>query len=329
MRAKEIDIIRTFVIIAVILFHSFAPYTGGWTALSDGSSIIDSIYKWLGRFTYAGMLETFTAISGYIFCLTESKSKSDIKVLLKKKVRRLFIPALIWGTVYYILFTKKPNISGINQIINGIGHLWYLPMLFCCFLIEKCVVLRFKIPLWCLVVLAVIPWPFPLLHFGTSLYYLLFFHMGFLLYQHRDIFALITHKVVYKMILLIAILVPISWLWRDRIDLTSMPAEIKLLYLSVIRILQLCYAIPIVFLYFKLGLNLRNTRHYSLFLNISSLSFGVYILQEFILRIVYYKIGIPMSLQIVSPIVGFTLALTICFAMAWVLRRCKIDKYLF
>ena len=29
-RLKEIDIIRTFVIILLVLYHALAPYCGGW-----------------------------------------------------------------------------------------------------------------------------------------------------------------------------------------------------------------------------------------------------------------------------------------------------------
>lgn len=32
-RLKEIDIIRTFVIILLVLYHALAPYCGGWDML--------------------------------------------------------------------------------------------------------------------------------------------------------------------------------------------------------------------------------------------------------------------------------------------------------
>lgn len=39
-RQKEIDLIRAFVIVALVFYHAFAPYCGAWHPLSGIGGVI-------------------------------------------------------------------------------------------------------------------------------------------------------------------------------------------------------------------------------------------------------------------------------------------------
>lgn len=328
MRAREIDIIRAFVIIALVAYHSFAPYAGGWQPITDGASSLDILYKWIGHFTYAGMLETFTAISGFVFGLVECKKSTTLKVLASKKLRRLYVPALIWGLLYYLLFSYDSVGDGLWRIINGIGHLWYLPMLFWCFILEK-YIFR-KSPFWIIVFIAIIPWPTLPLQFNNSLYYLLFFHIGYILFEHKSKFINYLNFKHCAIILTIAIsILIVSTIWRDNIDLSSMTRVNKAAHISVIRFIRILYSVPIVLAYFYLGFKLINTQYYNAFLFISECSFGVYILQEFIIRILYYKLNIPDFLDPILPFIGFLGGFLGSLTIVWCSRRFRVANLIF
>lgn len=330
MRAKEVDIIRVFVLVALVMYHSLAPYTGGWASISNGTSLIDSIYKWVGYFSYAGMLETFTAISGFVFCLVEVRRPTNIQILLLKKIRRLYIPALIWGIAYYLLFINTPKITGIWSILNGIGHLWYLPMLLCCFILEKAFILKYNIPLWLIAIIAFLPIPSLPLHFNSALYYLLFFHCGYSLYQHKGtFFKRLKFKKLIPILIVSAILLILSKKWQENVDLTTIPILIKAVYISLFILIRIAYSIPIVALYFFVGYKLRDTRYYNTFSFISECSFGVYILQEFLIRIFYYKIGHADFIQPFFPLMGFGIGFVISLIIVWISKKLNISSALF
>lgn len=330
MRAKEVDIIRVFVLIALVMYHSLAPYTGGWTSISNSTSIINTLYKWLGYFCYAGMLETFTAISGYVFCLTEIRKPTNTRTLFSKKLRRLYIPAIIWGVIYYLLFSRTSLISGMLSIINGIGHLWYLPMLLCCFILEKAIVLKYNIPLWLISIFAFLPIPSLPVHLNSAFYYLLYFHCGFLIYKHKStFFNCLKFNKLFPILIVASTLLILSKIWQTTIHLTVLPLFTKAVYISLFNLIRITYSIPIVALYFFVGYKLRDTRYYNTFSFISECSFGVYILQEFLIRIFYYKIDHADFIQPFFPLMGFTIGLFISLIIVWACKKLNISSTLF
>lgn len=330
MRAKEIDIIRSLVIIVLVLYHAMAPFTGGWAAISELSIYGAELYKWLGHFAYAGMLETFVAISGYVYALSESKRQQSLSNIIKGKFKRLLIPALIWGSVYYLLFNMGYSMFGIWEIANGIGHLWFLPMLFGVFILEKGFVERYNIKLWILAIIACLPYPALPFHFNNSLYYLFFFHLGTIVYKNKEKVAKqanLRNLVICIMPACVFLIFKIAV--EGETDLSSMPMLTKRIALSGFHTVRLIYSTLIVCSYFIIGFKLQNTNNYQIFKFIAACSFGVYILQEFILRILYYKIDIPHSLLPIAPISCFIIALMGSIVIVAMLRKAKIDRFLF
>ena len=136
-RLKEIDIIRTFVIILLVLYHALAPYCGGWDMPSYAQP--NEGFYWGGKLAYSGMLETFVLISGYVFAFSLQKKVISFRLLLAGKLKRLLVPCMCWGIIMTLIFfgpSKLLNLEHFWKIIGGYGHLWFLPMLFWCFLME-------------------------------------------------------------------------------------------------------------------------------------------------------------------------------------------------
>lgn len=125
------------------------------------------------------MLETFVLISGYVFAFSLQKKVISFRLLLAGKLKRLFVPCMCWGIIMTLIFfgpSKLLNLEHFWKIIGGYGHLWFLPMLFWCFLMEYGIqhCLKGRNLMLVLMIIAILPWPGIPFRFNQSLYYLLF-----------------------------------------------------------------------------------------------------------------------------------------------------------
>ena len=184
----EVSFIRPVLIILLVMYHAFAPWCDSWRAF-DGFKDVE-LYWWIGKLSYSFMLPTFVFISGYVWAFQreELNKKDSLTDLAKKKFKRLFIPSIVFGLLYLPLLPGFPFGGGSNlvytsflKVIQGTAHMWFLPMLFWCFLICYGILeiankkVRMCIIALC-VALSIIPLPF---QFGSSLYYILYFYFGY------------------------------------------------------------------------------------------------------------------------------------------------------
>lgn len=272
------------------------------------------------------MLETFVAISGFLFCYAQQKHGTNpLKSIVTAKIKRLYIPCLIWGIVYYLLFIPSYHYTGIYKILNGIGHLWFLPMLFWCFILEKAIVLKYLHgnALIVLSLIAVLPYPTLPFWLNTSLYYLFYFHLGYLFCLHKDRFLKILS--MKRIVLLILFTVPIfvfATIYRNDIDFVSNTIYIKALKISFCTTLRFIYSVPVVILYFFVGNKLASLSRYSIFSTIATYSFGIYLIQEFILRVLYYKLDISQWIYApLIPVFGFIFAFLLSLGIAMIMHK--------
>lgn len=139
----EVSIIRPLVIFLLVAYHALCPYTGGWTP-PDGVEP-NALYWWVGRLISGFRIETIAFVGGYVFCYQcrELGRRLPLHRFAWKKVRRLLIPSFLFGTLYYLLFRfDSARFSwhvAFWKVANGMGHLWFLPMLFWCFLAGWCI----------------------------------------------------------------------------------------------------------------------------------------------------------------------------------------------
>ncbi len=278
------------------------------------------------------MLETFVAISGYVFYLAETKRKEpqSAAALVKSKFQRLVVPALLWGVAYWLLFSGGNLASGLWRVVNGIGHLWFLPMLFWCFLLEKFVVLKYDVQLWILAIIAVLPYPALPFSFNSSLYYLFFFHVGAMLFKHRE--QLISRANRTNMFYLLALALPLLIInveLQHSIDLPSMSFWPKRAIICLLTSLRFVYSLAIVLAYFIIGIKLRDTRIYSAFRFIAECSFGIYLLQEFIIRFFYYHTTFFHSCEPLLPLLGFMSGFLISLIIVAIVRKTRFGRHFF
>ncbi len=116
----------------IVLFHCYCYNIGIWPFLREISQphnyfISPRIFSKIG-------LSLFVIISGYLYghgIFQLSKYNNNIE-LIKSKFLRLIIPYCIWALITYVLFYDSVY---WKQLFGGISHLWFLLMLFNCFLV--------------------------------------------------------------------------------------------------------------------------------------------------------------------------------------------------
>ena len=189
---QEVVVIRPILIVLLVFYHAFAIYSGAWAPIEGLLEV--PAYWWLDKLSYAFMLEMFVFISGFVFgyqVRTKGEAKLQAKVLFWGKFKRLMIPCVVFSLLYILLLSNigQPIQKTLYDMLNGAGHMWFLPMLFWCFVgvwvIEKLrLKLRWVLPLLLLAsMVSFLSLPFRM---GIALYYMVFFYVGFIL-QKEDV----------------------------------------------------------------------------------------------------------------------------------------------
>jgi fucose 4-O-acetylase-like acetyltransferase len=326
-RLYEMDYIRIYLIFALIICHAFAPFNT-WPSVC-GFDI--EIYKYIAKFAYSAMLETFVFVSGYLF-YRKLNDGVNFWQLVKNKFVRLLAPCYLFGLLYVALCDEM-SYGALHKIFNGYGHLWFLPMLFWVFVIYWCLFSYVKrnmvMSSIVLFILAILPYPSMPMHINNAMYYLLFFHLGVIINSSESFKLGITSLKKLPFIAIAYIVLFIIGMYvMDRYLLTNidMPILKKAVVLCVNNICRFAYSVVGVVLFYSIAYNIAKVRR----INISSfaeLCFGVYLFQEIILRILYYKFNIGIYIgPYLTPWVAYVVTMLVSILIVYIIRQSKIIK---
>ena len=188
----EVSIIRPIVIGLLVLLHAFTNfYNSGFNI----SSSAVGCYRWFSYIISGFRIETIALIAGYVFAFQslDLGKRYSFGPFLVKKFKRLIIPMLFFGMLYYFLILFDRDTFTFSdffmQLFTGCGHLWFLPMLFWCF-IAIWIIDHYKLSSWItLLLLAAFTFIHPSsLPFGFARlpYFLFFVYGGYFLWIHHD-----------------------------------------------------------------------------------------------------------------------------------------------
>lgn len=306
---NDVVIIRPLAIFLLVVWHSFIIYTGGWKQPENFKPI--ETYWWIAKGSYACMLELFVFISGYVFALGLEKKNPTLKNVLVGKFKRLIIPGIIFSLVYYVMFYDIHNFSISSfaiKILSGCGHMWFLPMLFWTtifvYLIDKISIPEYLKLIGCfaLPVLSFLPIPLGL---STAFYYMPFFYLGVCVYRKRESILNKTSKsLIIKLLIGGGITFWIGSLAiRDVLSQYLETSSIIVKYCSLIvgKYIQIIYAllgIAFIYMFVNYFTHIKECRISKWIIELNATCFGIYLFQQFILQILYYKTSLP---TIVGP----------------------------
>lgn len=285
------------------------------------------------------MLEAFCMISGFLFGYQFYNKSIGGRKFIYSKVKRLLFPSFVFSLVYIMMFAPSSSILCIDlpyKVINGAGHLWFLPMLFWCF-VFSCYMLKCGLSVqWCLCVTFLLSYfsllPLPL-RLNSTFNYLFFFMLGIMIYQNRNkILNRITWSYAYIFLGAYLILFVSLTNFSDLIsNYANIDIKYKIFCWFVFQTSKLIYStLGCICVYMVMMLIFKKKNHISkLLLRLSNLCFGVYIYQQFILMILYYHTEIPEIVgNLALPWVGFVVTLVISVCLSYITHRIKLGRYL-
>ncbi len=329
---NEVIIVRLVLILLVVFYHAFAIYSGAWEREYTPPHI--AIYEWLDRFSYACMLESFVFISGYIvgFQTILKGQKIDIK----KKIVRLLVPSIVFSFVYWMMFKSSEGISLMffYDLLEGVAHMWFLPMLFWCFvllrvfkpIIDKHFITAVIISIF-LAIISFIPLPFRI---NLTFYYFPFFLAGYAVWKRKSANMISGLSICIAILAFILTFVGFTLLSKhlnavlhtdsimNKITCVGSETISKLIY-SIIGV-YLIYQFMIYFRVHKIVLPIW-------MIKISECCFGVYLFQQFALVYLYDYTNIPYNINpYLLPWCMLSITLFFSVLFTFVLRQTSLGK---
>lgn len=195
--SNSLSVIKSVSIMVVVAFHAYGMmYANHFPAVSEAYR---EMYFDLNQYVLIDIaMVAFTFCSGFLFkyLLTINKYSTWRKLLSKKAVR-ILLPYFVFS----LLFQITTNSFDLMAIIrgNGFQHLWYLPMLFWCFIISYAIEKYYGGGiLTMLVVLAIAAFTastqgklydinIPFLNMTGWLRWFIWFYLGEMCFQHSEI----------------------------------------------------------------------------------------------------------------------------------------------
>jgi hypothetical protein len=320
------------------VYHAFIIYQGGWTQPPGFQE--NTTYWWIAATSYSFMLEMFVFISGYVsaFQVFERKKGQSFKQLIGAKFKRLIIPSILFSIIYVCLLGTKETLSVLQltyEIICGYGHMWFLPMLFWCFIgvyvLEK-IHIKEEHKLILLLLCSIVSFlPLPL-RLSSAMYYIFFFYAGF--YVRKKLAGKIINistPWVFAMWVIYAVVFIALTLLREflkDIDTTNIIA--KAVVISSLKLCQIIYAgLGIAAMYYTALVITSKIELKPWVLKIGAYCFGVYLFQQFILQGIYYHTDIPTIVgSNLLPWVSTAIALIGSLLLSWLFRKTKLGRAL-
>ena len=332
----EVTLMRTILALLIVFMHSFTCYNGSW---KEPAGYVDiPLYKWLARFSFAYTLEAFVFISGYLFAfqrITLKRTGGGISLIVNK-LKRLILPSIIFSIIYFLLFYEYKGLgNAVYSIINGCGHMWFLPMLFWCFiggwLLEQVkikdgwkMLFLVVLNLCCLVTLP--------LRLSSAASFMVYFYGGFLVYKYSDkLKAAITKKRLIWIWVIFAAVFAILRPMRD--VLVTNDSQSKLLKLFIYtgnNACQLIYAGVGVIAFYSITVYYTQKHQLKPFtIKLAACCFGIYLFQQFVLQLLYYKSGFSMLVgPYWLPWCGFVIAAIVSYVLSELLLKTKTGRFL-
>lgn len=335
----EVSIIRPLIIFLLVVLHSFAIYDGQW-AVPEGVKHIPA-YFWFAKLISGFRIETIALVAGYVFAYQSNDlgRKYAFMPFVMKKLKRLISPALFFGCIYFYLFRNTSDfwsLATLMTLLSGVGHLWFLPMLFWCFIFLWAVdwwaaSAKYTLPL--LALLSIIPIPFALpLGFQRLPHFLFYAYGGYVLYLNREWIwqRMMNRKCVCALACCYVCLVTLQYTLLASVGGGNLQDKlITHTVTSTNKMIFSCCGIMALYLVVcsyttKVGFKPKDW-----VVEASSVCYGVYVYHQFILRGLYHYTSLPNAIDSYSlPWLTFAITLITSLLLTSITLKTKIGRYL-
>ena len=336
----EVIPIRLFLVVLLVFYHAFAIFSDAWAPIENYPII--PFYSFLDKLSYSFLLETFVFVSGYVLGY-QVKNKGEqrtfnARYIFVRKFKRLIVPSLLFSTIYLIVFNMyhEPLLTLAYQIACGVGHMWFLPMLYFCFVFIYFIE-SINIPhgVKLLVVLLMpfasfLPLPFRI---GLTLYYFPFFYFGYKLMRTNTSFKFSFVQLFPIIIILFTLSFALKRIVENQYYMLERGGELvtKFLNFEVRMVLRFICASLGVALIWLVSLKLKSVTNASIsdrILKVSDCCFGVYIFQQFVLMLFNGSNFPHLVSPYLYPWLVFLLTLILSVLLTLVVRSTSLGRKL-
>ena len=334
-KLQNVIILRSFAIVAVVLYHCFSPWLYSW---SWQQSPLRPFYSYFLESVMVGRMPLFVCVSGYLFSYLylERRKYQTLGAFVTNKVKRLLLPCILFSVI--ISVTLQSPI--LYDIFYTDYHLWFLKMLFLCFMLTwvvgKYVKGKYQIVAW---LLSLCLMALPDLEFfsvGQFFKYYIFFYTGFLFCKCRNEMskyvdnrnALIIHSAV---ILSACIALAIVYFNNPELamgDIIHRSREVVLIR-HFLRFYTLVWGFSVV----NNILLLNGGKCHDIFTRLNDLSYGIYLLHVYILYIIHfylfeYFVAFSDTFGSFAPFILLALVFSLSALATYLVKKTKVGKYL-
>lgn len=239
---------------------------------------------------------------------------------------------MIFSSLYYAVFfdLHAPATEICYSILEGCGHLWFLPMLFGCF-VAIYVVERLGVNprlVLALAIVAAILRPTLPLRLAHASYYFMFFYIGYGLSRNTLNFMKPTYR-LWPILCALGVYI-LTFALDEGIKSVDFCASERLRYyaLNALHIaisvsgLLVCYWSAH---YFVVG---RHTLPWWM-IRLSTYCYGVYVYHQFFLRYMYYETGLPYGVSCYAlPWIGMSLTLALSLTATHLTLKTRFGRFL-
>lgn len=330
----DVVAIRLSLIFLLVVYHALCIFTGGWDSPYTPAINI-SIYDWLGMLMHSFRLETMVFISGLLLGYNALKKLNALSFnsCVVKKAKRILLPCLLFGIIYYVMFydLQASWYNIIWKLLNGCGHLWFLPMIFWCFVLVYLIEIspshteisdnmKYKLILFVALCCSVVnPFMFVPLGFGRAFDFFIYFFIGYCIQTKRFSLPAVKRSNISIAIMLFAISFPLFMAIRTYVQVgDSLVDKASMLILK--HLCQTTNALSAIYLIYSFA-NAESVLSFlsdkPILITLSGYCYGVYIYQEFILKILYYQTQLPFVVNAywlpwIATIATIVLSLLLC-----------------
>ena len=333
---NEVSFMRPILLVLLVSYHAFAPWVGSWP-LMEGVHEVES-YRWIGLLSRAFRLEGFVFISGYIFTFQiEEKHKfNSLGSLIKSKLERLILPSIFFSALYIYLFLDYKSVWHLLlRSVNGEAHLWYLPCLFWCFIIQYVILKRgihSKLLLPFFVVGIFVSFIHLPMHLNKALYYICFFYGGGMFWKFSHVIA--KYSSIKSCIISWIIFASCFFLATVAIEIIKDNGRIvnnlfvQGCSMGLNNIIKAILGWSGIYaLYISSVLWCKNNKINDTVIKIGTCGYGVYVFHQFILVYLYRYTSLPVEIGTYAlPWFGFVVTTIISICLTLLVRQTKIGR---
>ena len=336
----EVSIIRPTIIFLLVVLHSFTKIAAGGGKTNDYQ--LATVYQWFCWLISGFRIETIALVAGYVFSYQSHDLGRKYKFwpFVWKKFKRLIIPMLVFGLIYYFCFYFDSATfelkSFLVTLFSGCGHLWFLPMLFWCFL-AIWVIDHIKLSSWFTLILlaaiTVIPVPSLPFGFGRLPHFLFFVYAGYFLWTKRDWLLKHCLKSATICILWVAYVVLVVFMHavlpKMMPDTTMIQKGLSILVTGTVKLLMSCCGIMALYLTVCKTTTKEGYRPKQWVIGASDNCYGVYVYHQFILVFLYFFTSlVTICHPLLVPWIGLVVIFSVSLLLTKLTLKTKTGRFL-